>query len=317
MEQINDILAKHFSSIPLSDDEKLVLDEWKSNHLKEYETLADLDANWSNMSQTEYKEFNTQKAWQKIEGQINEQPEKETQTFTLNPFIKYAIAASVMLAVIFTGIKMFGHSENNYVAFSNTSNQVKTLQLDDGTNVYLAKNTTIEYQEDFANNRNINLDGEAFFDVHRDESHPFIIHTDNSEVEVLGTSFDVNTKTSQTIVSVKSGRVELRNPNQKVILTKNESASSDGTQITPKTTVNPNYLAWKTGEFEFNNTPIDEVVNTLNSYYNTKVVLADKVDKNISFTGDFKQEKLENIIDAITLSCNLQSENKNQQIIIK
>jgi len=317
MEQINDILAKHFSSIPLSDDEKLILDEWKSNHLKEYETLADLEANWSNVPQTEYKEFNTQKAWQKIEGQIKEQPKKETKVFTLNPFIKYAIAASVMLAVVFTGFKFFGSSDNNYVAFSNTSEQVKTLQLEDGTTVYLAKNTTVEYQEDFANNRDLKLDGEAFFDVHRDENHPFIIHTDYGEVEVLGTSFDVNTKTSQTVVSVKSGRVELRNSNEKIILTKNESASSDGKHISSKTMVNPNYLAWKTGEFKFNNTPINEVINTLNSYYNTKVILSDNVDKSIMFTGDFKQENLDVIIDAITLSCNLQSENKNQQIIIK
>ncbi len=314
MNDINNILAKHFSSTQLNDEEQLILDDWMSKNKAEYDALNN---SWSSVPKFDYKEFNTQSAWQKVESKINQKTKSKTKVFPIKPFLKYAVAASVLLAVMFGGYKLFGTSSNNFVAFTNQSNQVKTLNLEDGTTIYLAKHTTIEYQENFKNNRNIKLEGEAFFDVHRDENHPFVIKTNYGDVEVLGTSFDVNTKNNKTTVSVKSGKVELRNLNNKIILTKNESAFSDGKVVSNKSSVNENYLAWKTGEFKFNNTPLEKVVNILNSYYDTTIELSKNINKNMPFSGEFKQENLDIVIDAITLSCNLTAETYNNKIILK
>ena len=96
------------------------------------------------------------------------------------------------------------------------------MELPDGSTVFLASNTSLEYHSDFKNTRDIKLDGEAFFDVARDEGHPFKIETQYGNVKVLGTSFNVNTKHNATKVSVNSGLVALENENERIELSANE-----------------------------------------------------------------------------------------------
>jgi len=312
MEEINDILAKHFSSTELSVEEKTKLNNWKIDNLAEFESLA---KSWQTVPKFEYKEFDTQTAWQKIDHKIVKKELKTTKVFSIKPFLKYAVAASIILIVTIGGFNLFGNSATNgYVAFENNTNTVKTLHLEDGSVIYLGGQTTIEYQNEFASHRNIKLNGEAFFEVHRDEQHPFIITTTYGEIEVLGTSFNINTQNKNTVVSVKTGRVELRNDLETIILIKNESAISNGKVITPKTTVNANYLSWKTGELIFKNTPIAEVINSLNSFYHTNITIEKSVNPNQNFTGQFNNQKLDVILEALTLSCNLNYIKTDNQI---
>lgn len=312
MEHINDILAKHFSKTGLTAEEEIILSEWIANHEDEY---VKIQKSWDSLPEFDYKEFDSKNAWLNIETKI-EDDSNQTKIFNLKSIIKYAAIASLAVLLSIGGFKFFSET-NNYIVFENNSNTTKSIILEDGSTIYLAKNTVIEYHENFTNNRYLKLEGEAFFDVNRDEHHPFIISTAYGEIEVLGTSFNINTFNKTTHVSVTSGLVELRNNDSSIKLNKNESATSNGSTITDIVTNNLNYLSWKTGDFIFNHTILTEAINVLNKHFTVKVVLDKNIDNTCKITGTFENQKIEDIIEAITLSCNLESTRENNQITIK
>ena len=76
-------------------------------------------------------------------------------------------------------------------------------------------------------------------------------------------------------------------------------------------------MSWKTGDFIFNHTALTEAINLLNNHFTVKVILDENVDNTCKITGTFEHQKIEDIVEAITLSCNLESTRENNQITIK
>lgn len=95
--------------------------------------------------------------------------------------------------------------------------------MPDHSQVWLAANANLTYATDFNENRTLTLTGEAYFEVERDEKHPFIVNTDFGKVEVLGTAFNVNASDKSTTVSVEHGKVAVENKSGKVLLTAGQS----------------------------------------------------------------------------------------------
>ena len=86
--------------------------------------------------------------------------------------------------------------------------------------------------------------------------------------------------------------------------------------ISNKSRVNPNYLSWKTGVFKFENTPLDEAITHLNAFYDNPIVSETDL-KECAVTGVFNNQKIEEIIEALALSCNLEFSKKNNKFILK
>lgn len=305
MKDINDILAKHFSGETTAGEANLV-NEWKRENEEEYAILSEAwkEADASLLENLEFKSFDHKAAWNKVDSQLIDE-QKETKVIKMNFYKKVAAACAVLLV----GLGAFWFlSQNKYSSLSNTANAPKEISLPDGSTVWLAANSTLEYTTDFKNERSLNLEGEAFFEVARDEAHPFIISTPNGEVEVLGTAFNVNTSAESMLVSVDHGRVAVRNENgDEVELTAGESATSSESGVSSVET-DVNFDAWKTGEFEFEGTPLNEVIEMLNKHYETQVELLSDDKANESFVGSFKSADIKEIIDAISLTCGVDAE---------
>ena len=311
MANIDHILAKHFSAFEMTTEEQDHLSKWIAENREEYEILK---AGLEEVKHDKYLDFDTSKAWDKMGKRIEG---KETKVFSIKPVLKYAVAAGIALLLGIGGFNFFKNS-TNFIEIANADQTVLPVDLPDGSVVYLASNTTLSYHNDFTNHRDLKLKGEAFFDVARDEAHPFIIETDRGSVQVLGTSFDVKTSYQNTTVSVKSGLVALKNNKQTAIqqLAAGESASCDGTTISNKMHADPNYLSWKTGVFTFEDTPLEDVVDALNTFYldyNIKL----STESDCRLTGHFDNFKIEKFIEAITLSCNLESSKEDHKFILK
>jgi len=309
MTNIDHILAKHFSGSELSPPELDTLSEWKAKNSQEYNALEQTLANTEG---SKYKTFDTPTAWRKMESRIENTNPK---VFNLKPILRYAAAASIAILLGIGGFKYFSNTQN-FITISNSTSAVMPVNLPDGSNIFLAQHSTLDYHQDFKMNRSLKLDGEAFFDVSRDETHPFTISTTYGKVEVLGTSFNVNTNESKTIVSVKSGLVALKNKEQVVQLSIGESASSDGKSISEITKVKPNYLSWKTGEFTFDDIPLPEAINDLKTYF-TDAIIAYNSSHVCGVTGKFNHQNIDEIIEAIALSCNLEFSKEGNKLILK
>src|SRR5690625_7866922 len=182
----------------------------------------------------------------------------------LGPILKIAasvlVAAMASLLVYTSGILSEQEEVLAETVLSTEAEQQREVTLHDGTVVYLNENSAVTLSSGYMKeNRNVHLTGEAFFDVAHKPELPFIIHTDYSEVEVLGTSFNMKSYSESDLVEVAviEGSVSFKDSREegagRVILEKGDYAYLDLIQgsIETENFGVENYLAWKNRELVF------------------------------------------------------------------
>ena len=196
--------------------------------------------------------------------------------------------------------------------------QRKTVQLPDGTQVWLSPSTLLEYPAAFkGGTREVKLSGEAFFEVAHDSSHPFIISSDGIQTKVLGTSFNIQAYHNQKKIAVMvvTGRVKISNlsavqnkienieiaANQKAVFDKNTDRFI---KEDADTVAAPNMLKRKEGEFVYKNERLLKLTEDIEEYFGVKITVADAI-KNCKVVASFNvTDKPENILEVIAIAIN-------------
>jgi len=168
------------------------------------------------------------------------------------------------------------------------------LQLSDGTKVWLNSETILRYPVQFTGDeRKVELSGEAFFQVTKNEKVPFLVESGEQTVRVLGTEFNISSYKENPIIytTLVRGSVEvyLKNkPGNGKTLAPNEQSSTNTVEAQiSKRKVDPyQFIAWKEGRFVFEDQNLGEIMKTLSKWYNVDVVFAREDLKNIRFTGN-------------------------------
>ena len=199
------------------------------------------------------------------------------------------------------------------VIVNTSAAEQKEVLLADGTKVWLNENSQLSYPTTFQENRRtVSMEGEAFFEVQKDATKPFVIETNQSEITVLGTSFNVRALqgTAETEVVVKTGKVQLASKKaaQSVILVANEKGTHQHTSNTIQKAKEDdlNELAWKSQVLFFNNTPITEVIKSLERLFKVHIQIAiTNIDK-CAFSGRFPQPTLRQVMTALKKDLNIQ-----------
>ncbi len=193
------------------------------------------------------------------------------------------------------------------------------LTLDDGTLVHLNYNTRLIYPEHFGRgDRNVVLDGEAYFMVAKDKSRPFIVHTPNGEVKVYGTEFNVNASVDATTVVLVEGAVsvtpangleQMMKPNQRTTISNNQ-ISITAVDVTP-------YVAWNIGKFTFHDWTLDRIMDIIGKWYDKEIVFADPNIRQMRFTGNFdRYDDLRPTLDFMSRATGLDIIIEKDKIII-
>lgn len=182
------------------------------------------------------------------------------------------------------------------------------LTLSDGTKVYLNSMTTLKYPVQFGPDiREVELTGEAYFEVVKNAAKPFIVNTNELKVEVLGTSFNVNAfeDSKNTVTTLVEGSVKLMNVSnvgEGQILEPNEQAVMDnlsGKIVFSKVDVS-NYTSWKDGQLVFYDLPLEDIMSQLTRWYSAKVFYMNPEVKSMRFSGSLdKYDEIEKFIDII------------------
>ena len=178
------------------------------------------------------------------------------------------------------------------------------LTLDDGTRVHLNYGTTLTYPQKFDGDiREVELDGEAYFFVAKDNRHPFIVHTPNGSVKVYGTEFNVNTRDDAGLTRVvlvsgsisitpTNGREQMMKPAEMAVLSATGCQFST-VDITP-------YVSWNTGTFAFADCPLEKLMHVLSHWYNKRVEFDSEETRQMQFTGTInKYGEIEPALKAI------------------
>ncbi|MBN2814078.1 MAG: FecR family protein, partial [Bacteroidales bacterium] len=238
-----------------------------------------------------------------------------------------------------------------YTAFQTSYGEKKEITLPDNTKVWLNSGTLLQYPSNYGKvNREVVLQGEAYFNVTRDESKTFIVKADNIIIKVLGTSFNVNCYHEQKTVetTVVSGVVSLEsnidspeksivilNKSEKATYLKNENriiiddTSNDiamGIEANPlaikkiilgEETMNA-VIGWKDQDLVFDNETLEEMALKLRRWYNVSIVIKDEHLKQYRYKGRFKDVKsIFQVLEVVKLTTPITYEyNENKKEII-
>lgn len=186
--------------------------------------------------------------------------------------------------------------------------QRKKLVLSDGSVVWLNSKSKLTYPAQFnGKTREVELEGEALFDVAHDAKKPFIVITPQYRVNVLGTVFNVksypeNSVFETTLISGSVRVQETRSASVIAVLKPNEKFSYD--KVALATTVTrvdaPVYSSWTGGVYQFDHVTLGEVLNDLENYKDVTIIIGDSSLLDIRYTGKFRQsESIEQIMDVL------------------
>jgi hypothetical protein len=203
------------------------------------------------------------------------------------------------------------------------------LELSDGTIVHLNSGTTLKYPVRFiaGENRQVFLDGEAFFDVTKDKKHPFIVNADNLNIRVLGTHFNVSSypEDNLTDVVLVEGSVGLYTANEKFDANKNTvlkpgykgSFNRKDNHIETKPVITDVYTSWMEGRLTFKNMSFTDITKKLERHYNVTIVNQNKKLANEKFYASFGDEPIEKVLSYFNDVHGINYTIKNNEILIK
>lgn len=200
----------------------------------------------------------------------------------------------------------------------------KEIFLPDGTRVTLNGTSLLRHPEQFTGAiREIWFEGEGYFSVAKNRAKPFVINTGEARVKVLGTAFNLRSRSSeaQIKIAVTEGKVAFSERNAETaptLLTAGEQAELDimTKKITKTETAGENFLAWKTGKIIFKNAPLSKVAADLAEYYDTPVIIQSDSVGALEFTSVFDRISLNDALRIIELSMNVKADSTGGAIML-
>ena len=221
------------------------------------------------------------------------------------------LVAAVMLLLLAPALLYLWYSTGPTESMLVAGNHVLESTLPDGTQVSLNAGATLIFPSRFmGTERKVVLQGEAFFDVAHNRAKTFVIDAEDLQIRVLGTSFYVNTESSDNTMEVVliSGSLRLDYGGEQMLLDAGEKAVA----IKQKGSMHrqahddPNLMAWKTRKLFFDNTPLGDIVKVLEKVYHKEIVILNPEILNCRITATFDGEPLEAVLKVLQSTIDLQ-----------
>ncbi len=300
------LLARYLAG-EAGESEKASVDKWLNKSADNRKLFENIRSDWKVMDNM--RKFDVDNAWEKLHTRI-QAADSYTPPVTLHNHRVFAwsgmmkIAASLLvLAMLSLAVYMITGKPGT-VTVVTASHDQRVITLPDGSRISMNEESQVRYAKDFVKEtRDVELKGEAFFEVSPDKKHPFIIHSGNAEVKVVGTSFNVETGRSsgQVEVYVSTGMVQLYehgNESNKIMLHPGEVGTLNNKTILGKKAENENALAWKTGRMDFRRISMAEAVKMLNKVYHANIICDDPSLAHMPLTGEYRfpDEPLDTIL---------------------
>ena len=271
---------------------------------------------------------------------ITEEPSEQKRYRWIFPLSGVAASIIILLSVLSGNGFFKQHIKTNQLAKNTVTTRKgskSNVQLPDGTTAWLNADSKLVYDENFSGDiREVSLEGEAYFDVVKDKTRPFIIHTKTIDIKVLGTAFNVRAyeteKNTETSLFRGSVEVTLHNsPEKKIVLKPNEKLMVNNKSLsftTRKEENGKNHIppaaditvgkvhfeakdssAWETlwikNKLVFDEESLEEVAQKIERWYDVKVIInGDEALRQTAYTGVFENENLLQVMEALKITGN-------------
>jgi transmembrane sensor len=273
------------------------------------ESLSEFQDIWDLAKSYSPKEANSNdESWAKLQEKLSNNPSKLSVSND-KPQLKVSYTKWISIAAAITvfaisGLLFFNQKAETFTGeFLTKNNEVKTVELEDGSSIILGANSALSYSIS-DEKRDIKLNGKARFEVAKDPSKPFTVEFNESRVTVLGTGFDITSynKNNQHVF-VNHGKVKVESANEEIILTKNLGASIHDSHISGfQLPENP--MEWNETSIRFKNAELSMVTENLSEFTGKRFSI-ESSDSKIKFTGSFEfKQKPEEIANIISTALN-------------
>lgn len=271
-----------------------------------------------------------EKLWNEIIAKAAGQP----KVVTMYSRKRWMWAAAAVTGVLFLSAAWFFMQNSSFTKHTSQYGEVKQLILPDQSVVTLNANSVLKYKKDWkeGESREVWLEGEAFFDVkhlHQEgesikASDRFLVHVSDMTVEVLGTSFNVSDRKSETKVVLQTGkvRVDFKDKKKQSMLMEpgdlvkyNQSTK----QVVQEKTDMAKAVAWKKKELVLNNTSVQDIINSIENNFGYKVEVADPalLNRQLSSTATISFANEQTLFEALEIMLNVKITKTNDTLFIR
>jgi transmembrane sensor len=235
----------------------------------------------------------------------------------------YGLAASALLCAV-GAIAWYSYTLHN-ASYETIVGGMEAIPLSDGSHMTLNSDSEVQVAVT-AKERGVELNhGEAFFEVAKDPTRPFIVRAGHARVIAVGTQFSVRREGDQVDVVVIEGHVRVERDNQNseaplALLAPGDVARSDGQGVLVQQKPLPEaeaILSWRSGFLIFHDTPLKEAVAQFNRYNTRKIVIEDPKVANLRIGGNFKSTNSEAFVRLIESGLPIRAEHQDGQIILR
>jgi len=320
------LLAKSLAG-ETGEAENKAMEGWLEKKPENGALYKQLKSYWKIMDSMD-KQFNVDNAWNKLQDRIVAHGDPAGQNYIYPQAIRFSairIAATLLLLTAL-GILLVYITGNfrEVTRVSGLAERLKSIELPDGSKVFMNADTRISYPQKFRNkSREVKLTGEAFFEVSPDRNKPFIIHAGKADIQVVGTSFNVDTRIGKQAVEVyvSTGIVELceaENKVNRVVLHPGELGSVTLNKVQSMKCENENPIAWKTGVMDFRDTRLSEAVRILSEIYLVDIVCQEPGLDTSQTNGTYRypEESLDEILTILCKQNHLKFEKSDNKIYL-
>ena len=331
------ILEKFKEEQPLKREELEALLSWMLSDHGRRSVEERIEQEWNSFESTETYDYHNLllKINRKIDSMSVQKPSAVRKRLYI--FIRYAVETAAIIALV-TGLTFFMNTQvqKRYRQYVETLSPEKveiynpkglktTLILPDSSTVILNADSKISYYAAFLpNERPVYLEGEAFFEVSKDNSRPFVVYVNNTTLTVLGTSFNVRAYPEDASIKTTliSGVLRAGSGKEQRILSPGyQSTIHKGTQENRVQDIEvTDEIGWVTGKLNFKQTPFSDIAATLERAFNVNIQIENQSLLQKRFTGKFEHgENLEQIFEVFKLSMpfTINYQKENNMIIIQ
>ena len=247
--------------------------------------------------------YELKEAWELYPTQLTTPKKESLFSIKTKPKSKIYALVAVLILLVLGSFYFLKPPLNQMQSVSAHEGERKTVVLPDSSVVILNAGSSINYPRDFENIREVFLAGEAYFQVQKDISHPFVVHSGELNIRVLGTAFSVNNYSDLNMVSLKEGKVEvvLKENQDKITLNPSEQLlwNVQSKEVSKRNFDIPSELAWKDDVLFFKNIQFGEALPKINRFYGVNFKIENPAILKKHITGSFENQNLEEFIAAL------------------
>lgn len=274
-DQISQLIDKYARG-SISAEESQILIEW-------YRSVEDQDVAWPLTQYGEKEELRT-----KMLARLNTGIGAKSASIISLKIFKVAAAVLVMIGLAIAGYYFSASNREEFYTVTNAGGSVQLVHLPDSSKVWLNAATTLRYNTSFSNRRELELEGEAFFEVTKDQQHPFSIKSGAITTTVLGTSFNVSAYSNDELktVSVVTGRVKVSDDKQELALLTPSKTLRYDSRTKEVVVVNgdtASIISWIRGKLQFDGESLAEISRSLARWYGYSFVFRNKQLENCRY----------------------------------